>query len=246
MRVFQQPGFVLHKRAYRESSLLLEVFTRDFGRVGLVAKGARRANSRLRMVMTLFQPLLVSWSGKGELVTLTGAEAAGAFVIVEGDALYSAFYLNELLLRLLHRHDPHEILFAVYKNVMIGFNTGKSEEWTLRIFEKHLLKEIGYGLVLDHDIVTRAPVAAEGLYDYILDRGPVIVNEHTVNADTAVRLQGRSLLALASEVLPDAACRHDIKKLMRALISQHLEGKPLQTRKLMQSVRATVHGSSIQ
>ena len=245
MRVYGQPGFILHRHTYKESSLLLEVFSRDYGRVGLVAKGARRASSRYRAELRPFQPLLLGWSGKGELATLTGVEMDGPFIAIDGEALYCGYYMNELLLRLLRRHDPHEALYRVYKNGVTFLGDGRLVEWMLRLFEKYLLSEVGYGPVLTQDIATQSPIEPAASYDYVLDRGPMLADVNAPVPAGTIRLRGQSLLTLANETPPQTTCLVEIKKLMRALIGQHLEGKPLQTRRLMQSMRTKTAGAEV-
>ena len=120
MRTQQQSAFILHQRNYSETSLLLELYTRRHGRIGLIAKGARRPSNKNRGTLKPFQPLLVGWSGRGELMVLTGAEPDGASVDLVGSSLYCGFYLNELLMRLLHRHDPHEALYDRYNQALLG------------------------------------------------------------------------------------------------------------------------------
>ena len=125
MRILQQPACIIHHTDYSESSLLLELFTRDYGRVGVIAKGARRPKSGKRALLNPFSSLLLSWTGRGELGVLTQTEANGLPVVLSGEALYCGFYVNELLLRLLHRHDAHEALFEGYQNCL-----NRSEEHT--------------------------------------------------------------------------------------------------------------------
>lgn len=242
MRIGQQPAYILHHHDYSETSLLLEIFTPGHGRLGLIAKGARRANSRTRGILKPFQPLLIGWSGRGELAVLTGAEADGTEVPLKGSALFCGFYMNEVLMRLLHRHDSHEALFHAYRSALHALCLDRSNESVLRIFEKHLLRELGYGLVLDRDIADNTPISMEFMYDYILERGPVRLSHPELNRPVqGVRVRGASLLALAAETLNDAVCLRDAKTLMRALLARHLGDKPLHTRKLFQ--RAAVPGA---
>ncbi len=237
MRYHQQPAFILHQHDYSETSLLLEVFTSAHGRIGLIAKGARRPSGRLRGVLKPFQRLLISWSGKSELGVLTGAETDGPDSALEGPALYCGFYMNEVLLRLLHRHDAHGALFEAYESALGCLRHDGSNEPVLRIFEKHLLRELGYGLVLDQDIGDRTPVDPAAMYDYVLDRGPVRLAHPELNIPAVgVRVRGASLLALAQESFSDPAVLRDAKALMRAALSRHLGDRPLNTRKLFRHV----------
>ena len=150
-RIDQQPGFVLHSYPYRETSLIVEVFSRDHGRIGLVAKGARRPMSQLRGVLMAFQPLLIDWSGGGEMKTLVRAEWQGGQPLLGGQALLCAYYLNELLMRLLPREDPHPTLYRAYGDALRALAAGEGQEVILRRFELALLQELGYGLLLETD-----------------------------------------------------------------------------------------------
>ena len=238
MRVQQQPAFVLHTRAYSETSLLLEIFTPQYGRIGLIAKGARRPQSKLRAVLAPFQPLLVGWSGRGELMILTGAEADGPDYGLQGEVLYCGFYLNELLMRLLQRQDAHEQLYAAYRETLAHLSEKVGRfEIALRLFEKRLLRELGYGLMLEHDADERVPIAADAVYDYMPERGPVrIRNPELHSRIQGVRISGGSLLALAADDLSDPRVLRETKLLMRTLLSPHLGSQPLHSRHLFRQL----------
>ncbi|HEX7045085.1 MAG TPA: DNA repair protein RecO [Burkholderiales bacterium] len=245
MREQQQSAFVLHQRNYSETSLLLEVYTRQHGRLGLIAKGARRPSSRLRGVLKPFQPLLIGWSGRGELMVLTGAEPDGPAIELAGKSLYCGFYLNELLVRLLHRHDPHEALYDRYRAALAGLADEARHEAVLRVFEKHLLREIGYGLLLERDAEQNAPIEPEAIYDYVLEQGPVRVRHPELAGRLrGVRVRGASLLALAEERLEDGTALREAKALMRAALAAHLGDKPLQSRRLFQERAPAAAGRS--
>ena len=235
MRVAEEPAFVLHARDYSESSLLLEVFAQRHGRLGILAKGARRPKSPWRGLLKPFQPLRLSWSGRGELAILTGAEAEGGADGLTGPAVFFGFYLNELLVRLLHRHDPHEALYGAYRQALVSLGRGEEHEAVLRIFEKHLLRELGYGLVLDHDIDSRAPLDAQAVYDYLPERGP---RRLSGEPGEGIVIRGASLLALARERFEDEDTLREVKTLMRVALARHLGDKPLNSRRLYQSVMA--------
>ena len=226
-----QPGYILHQRAYRDTSLLLEVFTREQGRCGLVARGARAPKSRVRGLLQPFQPLLLSWTGRGELGTLAGVEADGAAPRLPGSVLYSGFYLNELLMRLLQRNDPHPELFVAYGEALHGLQS--EPQRPLRLFEKHLLEALGYGLLLDHEAGSGEPVNAESDYVYALESGPVRCEGA---AARGLRLSGRSLLSLAAEELADAQSLADSKRLMRAALGLYLGDRELKTREVFAAV----------
>jgi DNA repair protein RecO (recombination protein O) len=235
MRIQQQSGLVLHARDYSETSLILEVFTARYGRLGLMAKGARRPSSRVRGLLKPFQPLLLSWTGRGELPILTGAEVDGQAPLLGGPALYCGFYLNELLMHLLHRHDPHETLFATYRAAIAALAMADQTETVLRSFECRLLGDIGYGPVLERD-VNDAPIEPDSWYDYIPERGPVPMVEPDRTRAQGVMLRGASLIALANNELIDAEVLRESKRLMRVLLARHLGDKPLHSRKLFHGI----------
>lgn len=239
MRVQQELAFVLHSRHFSESSLVLDVFTPGYGRLGLLAKGARRPGSRMRGQLKAFQPLLIGWSGRGELPVLTAAESDGECAVLKGTALYCGFYLNELLMRLLHRHDPHEALYRHYGTALFGLNQSSMYEGVLRIFEKRILGELGYGLILDHDVPNNAAVKPDLAYLYVPDRGPMRVDEavSSLGAD-GIHVRGSTLLALAEESLRTPDSLQEAKRLMRTVLAQHLGEKPLHSRRLFERVNA--------
>lgn len=237
MRVQSQPAYVLNSWPYRETSLILEVYSRTYGRLGLVAKGARSPKSRLRPLLLPFQSLLMSWSGKGDLVLLTGVEATGAACELSGQIRYVAYYLNELVIRLLHRHDAHEDLFDRYSEVLSDLYSGVSVQEPLRIFEKHLLAEIGYGLILDHDAATGEPLDPERMYQYVPERGPEQCNK---NGNTGLCIHGSSLLDLHQESFRDSRSRHESRKLIRYLIDQQLLGRALRSRQIFHQVLSRI------
>src|SRR6202158_1902598 len=190
-----QPAFVLHAHPYRETSLIVEALTVDHGRVAMVARGAKRPRSELRGVLQAFQPLSVSWAGAGELKTLTRAEWRGGLPLVTGAALLCGFYLNELLLKLLPREDPHPQLFASYATALAELAAGGEQAPVLRKFELTLLAELGYALPLVRDADTGGPVDPSARYHYAFDRGPRRVPGEPAPDLPLVR--GRTLLALA-------------------------------------------------
>ena len=224
------PGYVLHSRPWRETSLIVEAFTREHGRVGLVARGVRRAQSRFRGLLLPFHLLLLSWSGRGELPTLTGADAEGASGMLRGRALFSGFYLNELLLKLLPRNDAHPELFDDYGEALAGLGGNGVLDAVLRTFEKRLLDALGYGPTLDRAADTGAPVSPDRRYRYVAERGPVEV----AGAGEGPVVSGRTLLALAGGELRHGNDRErtEARHLMRAILAPHLGPRPLGSREL--------------
>ena len=233
-------GYVLHSYPYRETSLILQVWTEKHGRLGLVAKGARRPKSPSRSVLVPFQPLALSWFGRGELRTLKTAEPASPATPLGGQSLLSAFYLNELLLKLTHRDDPHEGLFAAYDEAIAALRTASRDkgaiEPILRRFELHLLRELGYALELAREATTRVPIAAEREYAYVVERGPVPALEGDTPGN-AVKLRGQTLIDLERGHFEDPATVAQSKQLMRLLIHHCLNGQELATRALVRDLQ---------
>ena len=152
MRVQDQAAYILHRRAYRDTSQILELFSQNYGRITVVSKGSRGPKSKSRSTLQPFVPLLVSWVGKGEMPTLTTAETISQTPPnLFGNSLPSAFYINELLIKLLHKHDVHENIFDLYKRALILLQDQNSLEKTLRIFEKTLLQILGFEMNLTSD-----------------------------------------------------------------------------------------------
>lgn len=228
-RVNLHPAFILHGRDFRDTSRLLDVFTLDYGRVTLVAKGARSARSKLQGILEPFTPLLISWSGKGDVQTLTGAESLKHSINLLGKKIMSGYYINELLQRLMTVHDPHPELFEIYKSTLENFS-GDNEELVLRKFEKQLLAEIGYGLNLDIEAENGIPLINDELYYYDLERGPINIQRHEIDGQFV--LSGKSLLDLSKENLSNSQSKKDAKQLMRIILNHHLGDKPLKTRNL--------------
>ncbi|MBS0383161.1 MAG: DNA repair protein RecO [Proteobacteria bacterium] len=226
MRVEAQPAFILHARAWRETSLLLEAFTRDFGRVGLVARGVRGARARLpRSLLEPLQALSLGWSGRGELQTLTAAEPEGPAFALRGDALMSALYVNELLVRLIARGDPHPRLFGRYADLLDGLVRTSAPAWSLRCFERDLLAAIGYALQLETAADSGAIIDPEQAYDYLPEQGAVAAGDHP----DGVRVRGSALLALAAGREPDGQDLSALRRLMRRLIGAHVGERGLQS-----------------
>ena len=233
MRVQLQPAFILHRRPYRDTSLLLEAFSHEHGRLGLVARGAASARSRLKSVLQPFVPLLLSWSGTGDLTTLTVAEATERPVPLPPSQVLAGLYVNELLVRLLPRQDSLPGLFAAYRALLAELAAAADAEPPLRRFEKCLLEELGYGLSLDREAVSGMPIVAEQRYCYVLDRGPLIADSGV----SGIPISGRGLLALRDGMLVDPAVLREVKHLTRAALAEQLRGRVLKTRELYRAKR---------
>ena len=224
-----QQAYLLHRRPYRETSLLLEVFTRGEGRKGLVARGARRGKSPQSGILQAFQALLLAWSGRGELGTLTQLETHGQQTRLTGKSLLSGFYLNELLIRLLHRHGPHPELFDAYHQALSELHQGQPAEPVLRVFETRLLSALGYGLNLTHCIDTDAPLDPGVRYHFQHDCGAWLSPPAGVNT---IPVSGATLLALDEGTISEAEQLHEAKHLLRQVLGHYLGDKPLQSRRL--------------
>ena len=235
MRIDEERGFVLHRYAYGETSILLEVFTARFGRVGLIAKGVRRpgrtfAGANLRP----FQPLVLSWTQHGDLGRLVSAETVLPEIDLRGNAVWCGFYVNELLLRLLHRHEDHPELYAAYAVVLETLSATGCTGAVLRLFEKRMLAALGYGLLLDHDR-DGCPIDPQTRYVYGIGEGPV--PDTQAGRLAGVVVQGATLLALAAEELHDPQQLREAKALLRTLIDGLLGDRPLHTRRLFKALQ---------
>jgi len=233
-------AFILHHRPYRDTSRILEVLTRDFGRMTLFARGARGAKSRLASILMPFQPLLVSWSGRGEAGQLTRAELGpaateAALTRLPPAALMPAYYLNELLLRLTTRHDPLPVVFELYRAALRDLHDESQLLRALRLFEKRLLETLGYGVELDHD-AAGAPLRAALCYRYDASNGFVVVDR---SLDPQA-IDGAAIAALAAEDLSNSGTLEAARLILRAALAPLLDGRELATRSV---ARAVARGS---
>jgi DNA repair protein RecO (recombination protein O) len=240
-RISHEPAFVLHRYDWSESSLILEVFTRDYGRVALVAKGAKKPSSNFRPVLLPLQPLTIAFGGDAEIRTLKGAEWVGGQVMPTGDALLSGYYLNELVLRLLARDDPHARLFDVYASAVhvLASEHTPAQQPALRAFELLLLREIGLLPELDHQTLALAPLEPQERYSLVPEGGLVRTNP----ADGRASLAGEEWQALQRALDDNApfsatlrACSDlvaQLKPQLRILLHYHFGVATLRTRQLM-------------
>lgn len=235
MRMSQQAGFVLHQRQYRESSLIVDILSREQGRLSLVARGARRWQKRRnRPYLRQFQEFLFDWTGRGEMGTLVQAEEHPPIRQLTGQALYCGFYVNELLLRLLHRHDPHEVLYDRYGDCLARLASSDSLERELRLFERDLLLELGYGLLLDHT-ASGERIEADRQYRYFPLQGPEACTAESARSGD-ILVSGKSLLAYAGDRLDEPDVLLELKGLMRRVLDHHLGHKPLTSRHMFRPV----------
>ena len=244
-RINNEPGFILHTYPFKETSVVAEVFSREYGRVALIARGARRPASALRGLVQPFTPLLLSWFGKSELKTLHGAEWQGGLIAPQGRALMCGFYLNELMLRLLARGDAHQGLYDAYVATLtqLAEAVPQAYEQILRRFEKTLLSETGYAATFDKEADGGELVRAEWAYVYQPERGPWRANGEQCGpwranggGHVGVNVSGKTLLHLAADNFDDLTTLAEAKPLMRALINHYLGAKPLYTRQLLREL----------
>lgn len=230
MRVESQPAFVLHSRPWRETSLLLEVFSRDHGRVGLLARGVRGPRARLaRATLEPFQSLQIDWAGQGELPNLRAAEAVGVSRRLTGDALLAGLYVNELLVRLTARNDPHPVLFARYGRLLEEIADPASLAWHLRRFERDLLAEIGYALQLEHEAESGQPLDANAEYVYAPEQGPL----RAFARREVKTIRGAALLALRDDTMPATADLVALRRLLRTVIGEHVGERGLRAWRML-------------
>lgn len=227
-----KPAFVLHRRRYGDSSLLVDLFTESQGRVVVIAKGALSGRGARASMLQPFIPLLCDWRGRGEVHTLTVVEPAGAGVSLKGKALYCGLYLNELLVRLSHRQDSQLLLFARYAQTLSALAEGGDPDPVLRRFELVLLQSLGTAADLSHETDGTTPVCAEGRYRLAPEAGPIRVGDQDPNS-----VQGETLLRLAEDLdLPDPY-RREARQLLRGILAFHLGGRPLKSRELFKTMQ---------
>ena len=227
-RVQEHPAYLLHHRPFRDTSLLLDIFSRDFGKLALVARGARGAKSRLKGLLRPFMPLRVSWLLRTDLGTLTGAELCGQPLSLSGDSLLSGYYVNELVLHFLHRHDPQPELFEAYQHTIANLAAAEPAP-VLRGFEIELLRLLGYALNLEHEAGTRVDLEASASYEYRVEQGLVRVSR----SSGAMVFSGEQLLGIRDHRFHDPHVLQAANRLLRSLISHHLDGRELKSRKVL-------------
>lgn len=232
-RVQSQPGFVLHSYPYKETSLIIDVFTRQYGRVALLAKGAKRPHSQLRGALQTFQPLTFSWSGKSELQTLTAAEWVGGMRPLEKSTLLCGFYLNEIIIKLIQRDDPQPLLFDDYVNTVNQLAHAESASIVLRKFELNLLKTAGVLSDLSFCTKQRAPVCPDTFYTIDPEAGTRPAGTHEVG----IKVHGKTLLDMQAEDYSDQNTQQQSKLLMRFLLAHHLHGMPIHTRQILMDLQ---------
>ncbi len=239
MKTDLQPCYILHHRPYRESSLLLDIFSLEYGRVTLFAKGVKRGRNTPAPLLQPARRLNMAWSIRADSGTLTAVEADGPACKLNGYRLISCFYMNELLVRLLHRQEAHRELFYKYEESLRSLEAGAAEDRVLRIFEKHLLKSLGYGLILDHEVVSGTPIDETLQYFYRPDSGPLV--EKSADNSGSIAVSGRTLLALHQEKNWSEDIAKEAKLLFRAVLDTHLGEKPLGSRGLYKAYLQNIY-----
>ncbi|MDF1761676.1 MAG: DNA repair protein RecO [Coxiellaceae bacterium] len=234
-RIALQPAYILHTRPYRSTSLLVELLSHHYGRLTVVANSARGPKSRYKGVLQPFRCLLVDWSGARELKSLGKVELQGMPYRLNGLRLFSGYYLNELLMRLLAKDDPYEKLFDCYQQALQQLSNSDVElEITLRQFEKNLLQELGYGVSFTHDASHHQAIVAEQSYSLAADRGFYAVTGHGEHQHAV--FCGANIIAIANDDYSDSQVQQDAKKIMRYLLRCHIGTKPLNSRELIKGM----------
>jgi DNA repair protein RecO (recombination protein O) len=228
-RVQQQPAYILHHRPFRDTSQLLDVISREHGKVTLVARGSRSAKSRLRGILRPFQPLRLSWFARSDLGTLTGAETDSAPLSLGGDALISAYYVSELVLTFLHRHDPQPEIFDAYARTISALSHSGELAANLRVFEMELLRLLGYALNLEYDANLHQAIDEQRFYEYRVEQGPVAVTR----SEGPMVFRGARLRSIAGAAFEDPEVLRDAGRLLREVIRHHLDGRELKSRKVL-------------
>jgi DNA repair protein RecO (recombination protein O) len=233
LKINEEVAFVLHSIPWRETSQIVEVFTKNYGRIPLIAKGSKRPRSPIRGLLQPFQPLRISWSGNNELRTLRNAEWIGGIPQLSGSYIYSGFYLNELLIRLLPRDDPHQLLFEKYYTTIQSLSYKDKIEPVLRSLELTILKELGYSPLLTHDGESDTPIIPDKKYIFDFEKGLI---QSRTDSENRVQFSGKTLLDLSNNDFTDTTTLTESKLLMRILLNQCLGDKDLQTRRVLQEL----------
>ena len=226
-----QQVYVLHTYPFKETSLIVEIFSKEFGRISLIAKGARRPKSALRGMLQSFQALEASWSGIGELKTLHGIEWCDQYLSMEGNSLICGFYLNELLLRLLPKEDKYESLFIFYHSTMENLSQGIDIGVTLRKFELKLLLELGYEVVLKVDANSNE-IKPDKTYYYEAEQGAL----EKFRTEKSIKVVGQTLIDMGNDNFDSVTTELQSKNLMRFLINYYLGDKPLNSKQLFLNI----------
>ncbi|MGQ0501982.1 MAG: DNA repair protein RecO [Panacagrimonas sp.] len=226
-KVLLEPAWILKAAPYGDTSLLVEAITGAHGRVGLVARGVRSPRSRTRALLQSFRPVLLSWAQSGELGTLSAVESAGAALDLPGEKVFSGWYLNELLLRLLQRHEPHPVVFERYGGTLLALSGPTAlDPWVLRQFELGLLAELGFGIELLPDIDPGA------IYRYEINRGLL-----PATPDDPAPIPGSALIALRDALPGSERDLAAVGRLLKVALGAQLGQKSLETARMLRALR---------
>lgn len=223
-----QRCFVLHRRPYSESSLILDVFSEEYGRLSIISKGARSKRSNLKGVLQAFTPLLIKWSGKGSMRTLRQAESISLAIPLTGINLYSAMYINELVVRVIEQETPYPALFLDYLTALTELAQTKNPEPALRRFELALLSSLGYGVDFLHCAGSGEMVSPEMTYRYREQKGFMASIRH----DPLMSFKGDELIAISERRFITPEQLKAAKRFTRIALKPYLGGKPLKSREL--------------
>lgn len=229
MRVDLQPAYILHTRPYRDTSLLIDFLTPDFGRITAVARGVRKNKTPKRQLLNPFSRLLICWQGKTDMKLLTSFESDNHFLTLAANHLYSGFYLNELLVRLLPEMDNHNGLYFAYQQSLDALQCGEPIEPLLRAFEFRLLAELGYGVDFTLDAHSECAIQTNDLYQCHIQQGFV---RAAADSTDSFLFKGEWLLAIAAGDYSDSATRLAAKHLARRMLKPLLGSRPLNSRQL--------------
>ncbi len=236
MRITETPGFILHSRAFRESSSIVDVFTRDYGRIGLVARGARAGKSRWRGLLQPFRQLDFSWSKRGQLGTLTGLDMDVGWPELSGTCLYCGLYLNELLIRLSRVEDPEPQLYHAYGRAIHELSALEDPRVALRRFEKQLLESLGFALPLEYERnegqQLGAVVCAENYYTFDPQSGP----ELSHSKGSRKLFSGDVLLALSADDYSNSDWLPQMRILLQSALKIQLGGRELASQKMLRKL----------
>ena len=227
-----EPAYVIHRRAYSDTSLIVELLTPQQGRVSVLARGVKKGKSQKSLLLQPFRGLHVSWTGRGELPVLTAVEEAGNAIHLQGEALACGYYINELVYHLVPRYEPAPDLFTHYWPAIQGCCNPDTRQADLRYFEVALLEQLGLSPTLDRDIATGELIDADNTYHYRIPEGPIAADSANGNG---VEISGKSLQQIALMDFSESVTQTEAKRLTRALLHYHLDGKELHSRALFRS-----------
>ena len=230
MKINFTPCFILHRRNFSETSFILEIFSRDYGRVSIIAKGAKKGKKYQGVNFDLYQKYNVSWISRNELGTLTGIDILPSEYSFVADKAITGFYINEIILKLLYKDEPHPELFDMYELTLNRLFSSENEKIILRYFEKILLQSLGYGVLLDHDVETGQSIIPTSEYYYKIDSGPSL----EISSGEGIKISGKTLCELDNETLTDVKNINEAKGLLSMILKKHIS-QPLESRRLYKS-----------